>query len=106
MTLAGTYYDTILNAKLVISKANDGNGQGAGTLYIGGHSVDLNLLYHFQNSVGPMTTLVVSGLKNDPNQYVGAVGSTNNSNYHAIQLAGGFATTSDVISFSGTFVRS
>lgn len=106
MGLIGTYVNSDLEAKLVITTANDANGNGSGTLQMGVVTLSVNIHYHFENSVGPATTLYFYGNQDDPNYYLGMAGLTDNRTYSNIQISGGLAKTNGVIPFSGVFTRS
>jgi hypothetical protein len=106
MNLEGTYIFYELNAKLVITSADNHDGQGEGIFVLGGMEIPVGIQFHFKDSIDPETTLEIHGWNNDPNQYVGAAGSTSIANNFAeINLAGGVATIDNVISFGGKFVR-
>jgi len=104
--LVGSYVCKELNAEFIIAEANDSNGQGKGTFRLGKISLAVSIHYHFKNSGGPETSLSFVGNIDDPNYYTGGAGSLPNlSSVNGIKIAGGFATISDTISFSGNFIR-
>jgi len=104
--LTGTYVCKELGAELKITEANNSNGNGKGVLSLGKMSSGVSIHYHFKNSTGPETTLVITGINDDPNLYVGAAGFLpNNSNVTEITLAGGWATINEAIGFSSKFKR-
>ena len=107
MTLKGKYSCSELSATLTITEANDSNGTGEGSFSMGGVTVPVTMKYHFKNSAGPTTNYVLSGLNNDPNQYVGMAGFSKTA--HAsdgITLAGGLSVSDgDVAGFSCFFKR-
>lgn len=99
MSLVGTYVNVAQNFKLVIANANDSNGAANGTMYWGPHTIPVNIHYHFENNVGPITNLWVAGGVDNPNKYIGAAGSTNNQNYSSIQIGISLATDGRVDTF-------
>ena len=61
---------------------------------------------HFIRQSCPETTLSLLGQRDDPNNYLGVVGCTNNASYAEINLAGGFAEIDyNLTGFSGKFIR-
>ncbi len=99
MSLTGTYVNVAQNFKLVITAANDSNGQASGTMYWGPHTIPVNIHYHYENNVGPVTNLTVVGMQDNPNKYFAGAGATNNSNYAGIQIGMSLATDNRVDSF-------
>ncbi|MCA1400209.1 hypothetical protein [Bradyrhizobium sp. BRP56] len=64
--LQGTYVNDNIGAKLVISQANDANGQiTAASISYNGHNYPATGHYHFKNSAGPTTVAVLTGLNDD-----------------------------------------
>lgn len=105
MSLVGTYYSSDINATFTVTEANDANGNGRGVIEIDNISIPVQIHYHFENNVGPITDLWFAGGKDDPNEYVGGAGRTNNQGYAEIRIAGGYPTHNDVSTFEGTFKR-
>lgn len=106
MSIQGTYNNKALNAKLVITEANDSNGQGKGTFSIGGASYEVALHYHFDNNTGPTTVMQIWTSNTYGWDYVGAAGSTPTADgSKGITLAGGFANTKTTNGFSGLFTK-
>ena len=105
--LIGTYVCKELSAQFKVTEANDSNGNGKGVFLLGTMSLEVSIHYHFKNSGGPETTLLFSGGKDDPNQYVGGAGFyPNNNKVTEITLAGGWSTINEAIGFSSKFIRS
>ena len=105
MELTGKYYSSEINSTLVIDKANVSNGQASGNIELDGINVPVNIHFHFENNVGPVTDLSFSGNVDNPNEYVGGAGRTNNQNYSSIKIAGGYPTGKDVNTFEGEYKR-
>lgn len=105
MSLIGKYYCSEINSNFVVEKANDLNGQGSRFIEIDGIKIPVNIHYHFQNNSSPITNLCLAGYADDPNEYVGGAGTTNNTSYSTIKLAGGYPTNTDVNTFEGTYHR-
>jgi hypothetical protein len=106
MSLEGTYTCASLDAKLVITKANNTNGEGTGTLTIGDLTMEVNIHYHFNQNVGPDTVIEIWGSNFYGYDYTGAAGFTKDTNgASGIMLAGGFGNASSVQGFSGLFKK-
>lgn len=105
MSLVGKYFCSQLNSTFTVESANDANGQAKGTIEIDGVVIAVQIHYHFENNVGPITDLWFAGNKDNPNYYVGGVGRTNNQGYKMIKIAGGYPTNSDVNTFEGEYLR-
>ncbi len=100
MSLVGTYVNVAQNFKLVITNANDSNGQASGTMYWGPHAIAVTIHYHFENNVGPITNLNMWGSQDNPNKYITGSGYTNNQNYASIQIGISLATDARVDTFT------
>ena len=106
MSLVGTYVCNAIPAKLIVTEANDANGQAKGVMEFGdGIVIHVQMHYHYKNNVGPDTDLWFAGNNDDPNQYVAGVGITNNQGFPKIEIAGGFPLENGVQAFHDTFVR-
>ncbi|MGH1338958.1 MAG: hypothetical protein ACRBFS_22775 [Aureispira sp.] len=105
MALTGKYHCSEINSTINITEADNRTGQASGTIEIGGSTISINIFYHFENSVGPVTNLWLAGNKNDPNQYVGAAGVTENTSFSTIRVAGGYSAEAEVNTFEGTYRR-
>jgi len=105
MSLVGKYHSKEINSNLIIKDANNANGQASGQIEIGGITIPVKIHYHFENNVGPVTNLWFAGNQDNPNEYIGGAGRTNNTNFATIDIAGGYPTDKDVSSFEGTYVR-
>ena len=105
MSLVGRYFCPELNSTFNVTEANVANGQGAGVFEIDHISIPVRIHYHFENNVGPITDLWFAGGKDDPNEYVGGAGRTNNQGFREIVLAGGYPTHTDAKTFKGTYIR-
>ncbi|MCU0423012.1 MAG: hypothetical protein MUC81_09400 [Bacteroidia bacterium] len=105
MSLTGKYYCSEINATLVIQNSNDSNGQANGSITIDNVTIDINIHYHFENNVGPVTDLNFKGQKDNPNYYVGGSGRTTTPDFSVIRIAGGYPTANDVNTFEGSFHR-
>ena len=99
MSLIGTYVNIAQNFKLVITEANDANGQGKGTMNWGPHIIPVTIHYHFENNVGPVTNLNVYGNVDNPNKYFTGTGSTNNQGYRTIEIGMSLGTGTRVDTF-------
>ena len=99
MSLVGTYVNIAQNYKLVITEANDSNGQGRGIMNWGPHAIPVTVHYHFENNVGPVTNLNIWGSLDNPNKYLTASGATNNQGYRSIEIGISLATDSRVDTF-------
>jgi len=87
------------------SEAGDSNGQASGTFELDGVVIPVQVHYHFKDNVGPVTNLWFAGNDDDPNEYVGGAGRTDNSNYSVIAIAGGYPTHDGVRVFEGNYTR-
>ena len=105
MSLVGTYYSSEINSTFTVTEANDSNGQGKGIIEIDKISIPVRIHYHFENNVGPITDFWFAEGKDDPNEYVGGAGRTNNQGYANIKIAGGYPTENDVNTFEGNYKR-
>ncbi len=105
MSLEGIYFCPENNSKFVVEQANVATGQARGYFEMDDISIPIEIRYHFENNVGPVTDLSFSGGKDDPNQYVGGAGRTNNASFSSIQLAGGFPTHTSVEPFRGEYLK-
>lgn len=100
MSLVGTYVNVAQAFTLQITEANDSNGSGTGTMNWGPHTVPVNLHYHFENSNGPETNLLVTGMQDDPNMYFAGSGYTSNEGYASIQIGMSLSTEGRVDAFA------
>ena len=100
MSFVGTYVNVAQAFTLQITEANDGDGTGTGTMSWGPHVVPVTLHYHFVNSVGPDTNLLVYGTQDDPNMYFAGTGYTSNQGYASIQIAISLSTEGRVDAFT------
>ena len=105
MSLVGTYVSSEINSTLVVETADVSNGQGSGKITIDGITIPVRIHYHYENNVGPITDLWFAGSIDDPNQFVGGAGRTDNSDFASIKIAGGYPTKTDVNTFEGNYVR-
>ena len=105
MSLVGRYYCPENGSTFTVTEANVANGQGAGIFEIDNISIPVKIHYHFENNVGPITDLWFAGGKDDPNEYVGGAGRTNNQGFNSIKLAGGYPTHTDTRTFQGEYLR-
>ena len=105
MGLVGKYYSSEINSYFVVQEANDSNGQADGYIEIDGITIPVNIHYHFENNVGPVTDLNFSGNKDNPNYYVGGSGRTTAPDFSSIRIAGGYPTALDVNTFEGEYKR-
>jgi arabinogalactan endo-1,4-beta-galactosidase len=99
MSLIGTYVNVAQNYKLVITAANDANGQGTGVMHWGPHAIPVTIHYHFENNVGPVTNLNIWGSQDNPNKYLTGSGATNNQGYKSIEMGISLATDARVDTF-------
>ena len=99
MQLVGTYVNIAQNFKLVITDANDANGEGKGIMHWGKIEIPVSMHYHFEKNVGPVTDLIIWGFKGDPNQFFTGSGSTNNRDYKTINIGMSLATGERVVTF-------
>jgi len=105
MSLVGRYFCPENNSTLTVTEANVANGQGAGVFEIDDISIPVKIHYHFEGNVGPVTDLWFAGGKDNPNQYVGGAGRTNNQGFPNIQIAGGYPTHTATRTFQGNYLR-
>ncbi len=105
MSLVGTYFCPETNSRFIVTEANVANGQGKGVFEIDNISIPVQIKYHFENNVGPITDLWFGGGKDDPNEYVGGAGRTNNQGFTSILIAGGYPTHDSVRTFEGNYIR-
>jgi hypothetical protein len=105
MSLVGKYFCAEINSTLTIDSADNANGQASGSIIVASVEVPVNIHYHFENNVGPVTDLWFAGNQDNPNYYVGGAGRAVSMNFESIKLAGGYPTAADVISFEGDYKR-
>lgn len=105
MSLVGKYFCAANNSTFTVTEANVANGQGRGVFEIDNISIPVAIHYHFENNVGPVTDLWFAGGKEDPNEFVGGAGRTNNQGFPNIQLAGGYPTHTATRTFEGNYLR-
>ncbi len=115
--IQGTYKSTTPGiSELVISSADDSNGQLSGilTVYPGAEGVDqvtLNITghYHYQNSVGPGVSMWIGGWDDGPNLYVGMAltGTASGGSFNLLLGTGGMVISNDsggdAFPWTGTF---
>ena len=104
--IQGTYKNDNINATLVISQANDANGQiTAGTLAYGGCTYQITGHYHFKNSTGPTTVIYVCG--GDPT--IGVVSfslAAGDMSFKVLKSFGGFVDyNNNAIGLGGAFLK-
>ena len=106
MSLVGRYSCHELGAVLTITEANDSNGRGRGRFAMGGMTIPINLHYHFENSDGPRTNLIIWDTNTDPNQYVGGAGVSDTPYAdEGVHLAGGLSVLGKTAGFSCFFKK-
>ena len=105
MSLEGKYYCSEINSTFTVTEADVRNGQGKGSIEIDNINIPVQIHYHFENNVGPITDLWFAGSNYDPNEFVGGSGRTNNQGFAVIKIAGGYPTRSDVNTFEGEYKR-
>lgn len=106
-TIPGTYTNASMNAKLVITSADDATGAIAGNLTVGTNTWPIQGGWNASN-VMPNAVFYFSGGSNNPASTVGGVGaSTNCYTFENTTISISIALTGGVVtSLSGRFVRS
>ncbi|WP_029084374.1 hypothetical protein [Bradyrhizobium sp. th.b2] len=104
--LQGTYVNDNIGAKLVISQANDSNGQiAAASISYNGHNYPATGHYHFKNSTGPTTVAVLTGLDDDTG-YVALSLTAENQEFKRLESFGGLVNfNAETIGLGGAFIR-
>jgi hypothetical protein len=105
-SIQGTYKNQNIGATLVISQANDSNGQiGSASLTYEGKTYPATGHYHFKNSVGPTTCVVVNAL-NDENGYISLALAADSMEFRELRSFGGQVTFgASAVGLGGAFVR-
>lgn len=105
--IIGTYTNAALGAKLVISTANDNNGDISGTFSIGSQSWKINGTWN-TSTITPNAVFTFSGSGVNPTVMVGGAGaSANYQTFADTTISVSMAQTGGVVnSVSGVFVRS
>lgn len=117
--IEGTYTsDTPGISKLVISSANDANGQMSGTVTVfpgadGVEETTLNFTghYHYKNSNGPGVAFHLGAGKDSNDLYVGfcGTGTAENGSFNSLLLTGGAAIASNTkgstFPLTATFIK-
>lgn len=104
--IQGTYKNDNIGATLVISQANDSNGQiSSASIAYGGKTYPATGHYHFKNSGGP-TTCVVLSATDDTTGYIGLALAADNMQFKELKSFGGYVTFgAEAIGLGGAFVR-
>ncbi|MDH6686978.1 hypothetical protein AB7M56_007908 [Bradyrhizobium elkanii] len=104
--LQGTYVNDNIGAKLVISKANDSNGQITdASISYNGQNYPATGHYHFKDSTGPTTVAVLTGLDDDTG-YVALSLTAENQEFKRLKSFGGLANfDAETIGLGGAFIR-
>jgi len=102
--IVGTYENKILNAKLTIATANDGNGAITGTVTVGSTQIPINGTWN-ASTVAPNGILAFSG--SIPQITLGGAGQADDFNrFSSVSL--GFSVAqkeNNTMSVSGKFLR-
>lgn len=104
--IQGTYMNSNIEAKLVISQANDSNGQiTAASITYNGTTYQATGHYHFKNSTGPTTAIYISAM----DASVGALAFTmaaGDMSFKELKSYGGFVDyNNNAVGLGGAFVR-
>lgn len=104
--IVGNYKNDNIGATLVISQANDSNGQiTAATVTYAGQTYPATGHYHFKNSTGPTTAIAITAL-NDGVGYISLALTATDMNFRELKSFGGYVTFDAVaIGLGGAFVR-
>ena len=104
--IQGTYKNDNIGATLVISQANDSNGQiGSASLTYGGRTYPASGHYHFKNSSGPTTVVVLNAL-DDSVGYIGLALTAPDMQFNELKSFGGFVNfDSTAVGLGGAFMR-
>lgn len=105
-TIQGTYKNDNIGATLVISQANDGNGQiASASLTYAGKTYPATGHYHFKNSSGPSTCVIVNALDDDSG-YISLALVSDTMDFKELKSFGGRVTfDTAAIGLGGAFRR-
>lgn len=104
--IVGTYTNTALNAKLVITSADDSNGAIQGTFSLGGTNWPVTGNWN-TSTISPNAVFFFSGYGLNPTVFVGGAGAATTLGFSDTNISVSLAQKGGVISsLEGRFVRS
>lgn len=104
--IVGTYTNAALNAKLVITFADDSNGLIKGTFSLGGSTWSVTGNWN-TSSISPSAAFYFSGSALNPTAFVGGAGAATNVTFSETSISVSIAEKGGVLSsLEGRFVRS
>jgi|WetSurMetagenome_2_1015567.scaffolds.fasta_scaffold247401_2 hypothetical protein len=104
--LPGTYKNSNIGATLVIADANDSNGEiKSATVNYDGQSFSGAGHYHFKNSGGPTTDIIINAF-NDGIGYVTLALTAGDMQFHELKSFGGYVNfDAKATGLGGSFVK-
>jgi len=105
MPLEGVYTCPEIGAKFTVLEADVATGQAKGVILVADVEINVNIHFHLENNVGPVTDFWFAGNNDDPNEYIGGAGIAKTPNYVLLNIAGAYPTQYHVLTFDGEFYR-
>lgn len=105
MPLQGAYFCPEIGARFTVLEADVATGEAKGIILIADVEINVNIHFHLENNVGPVTDFWFAGNNDDPNEYVGGAGMAKTPDYILLNIAGAYPTQYNVLTFEGEFHR-